>query len=124
MCKKLLVVVTRLQTVLNVPGPASPSENLNMTTRRGKRSGLDRKGKIVVDTASKMALRASNVIWLWRSSKAFRQIQVVPTPEISSEGSVTVEPLYNQFNPTESGLMSRNLRVEFRVERYCFRFVF
>ena len=48
---------------------------------------LSRKGKTIIDTASKTALRTSYVIWLCRKSKAFRQIELLPTPAIWSEGS-------------------------------------
>ena len=44
------------------------------------------KRKTIMDTASKTALRTSYVIWLCRNSKAFRQIELLPTPEICSEG--------------------------------------
>ena len=44
------------------------------------------KRKTVIDTASKTALRMSYVIWLCRNSKVFRQIELLPTPAICSEG--------------------------------------
>ena len=49
------------------------------------------KRKPILDTASKTALRASYTIWLCRSSKAFRQMELIPPPNICSEGRGTVE---------------------------------
>ena len=49
------------------------------------------KRKPILDTASKTALRASYTIWLCRSSKAFRKMELIPPPNICSEGRGTVE---------------------------------
>jgi hypothetical protein len=49
------------------------------------------KRKSIMDTASKTALRASYTIWLCRSSKAFRQMELMPSPNICSEEVRTVE---------------------------------
>ena len=49
------------------------------------------KRKPILDTASKTALRASYTIWLCRSSKAFRKMELIPPPDICSEGRGTVE---------------------------------
>ena len=54
------------------------------------------KRKTITDTAAKIALRASYVIWLSRNSKAFRQMELQTTPTICSEGSGMVERSQNQ----------------------------
>ena len=69
------------------------------------------KKKTITDTAAKIALRASYVIWLSRNSKAFRQMELQATPSMCSEGSVMVEASQTRFNPPMSGPKSRDLRV-------------
>ena len=54
------------------------------------------KRKTITDTAAKIALRASYVIWLSRNSKAFRQMELQTTPAVCSEGSGMVERSQNQ----------------------------
>ena len=68
------------------------------------------KRKPILDTAAKTALRASYIIWLCRSTKAFRQAELIPPPTICHEGKGTVERSQNRFNPPKSGPQPRDLR--------------